>query len=81
MILIKASKEFWSIKEQYRPLGSVARECFSSMADWLMQMLEGKYKPSIDNQRYIKLDGTHVKGSVKPPWWGVSLPETDVTLR
>ena len=35
--------------EAAEELVGAARECFSSMADWLMQMLEAKYKPSMDN--------------------------------
>jgi len=53
----------------YSHLGGSAAEMISSTADWLLQMLEGKYKPDMDNRILVSRLGTYQEGTGRPRWW------------
>lgn len=66
---IKAPKEIWVYEDEFHPLGGVGAEMISSGADWLLQMLEGKYKPDMDRRVLIGREGTFQEGTARPKWW------------
>ena len=66
---LKCPKELWMYENEFHPLGGVAPEMIGCAADWLLDKLEGKYNPNMDNAIFIKTDGTRLKGTGKPPWW------------
>jgi dipeptidyl aminopeptidase/acylaminoacyl peptidase len=66
---VKAPKEIRVYEDEFHPLGGSAAEMISSTADWLLQMLEGKYKPDMDNRILVSRHGTYQEGAARPRWW------------
>lgn len=62
-------KEIWVMENEFHPIGPVGSDWLSSVGDWLLQMLEGKFDREMDRRLFWKKTGEVIEGDMRPPWW------------
>jgi pimeloyl-ACP methyl ester carboxylesterase len=66
---VATPKEMWVMENEFHPIGPVASDWLSSIGDWLLQMIDGKYDKDMDRRLFWQKNGKIREGFVKPLWW------------
>jgi hypothetical protein len=66
---VPSPKEIWVMDNEFHPMGGMGRDWVNCIADWLVQMLDGKYDQAMDRRLYWKRTGEIIEGDMRPPYW------------
>jgi pimeloyl-ACP methyl ester carboxylesterase len=66
---VPVPKEIWVMDNEFHPMGGMGRDWVNCIADWLVQMLDGKYDKTMDRRLYWKKTGEIIEGDMRPPYW------------
>jgi pimeloyl-ACP methyl ester carboxylesterase len=66
---VAGPKEMWVLEDMFHSMGSLCPYWLNGVGDWLLQMLNGQYEPTMDRRLFWRRSGEIVEGVLKPPWW------------